>query len=150
MVTPTGVFADAVEMIARGLNVELDEIVFEGELGTATEDLDLGYMTIAKGMACGMHLNYVGMKDGKRLIEVATMTRLGYAMEPDWPRSLASRRASPLIRLALSSLSLDMSSSSCSMRPIILEISSSREIEALSYVPTRPPFRRIVIRSAIS
>ncbi len=80
-----GVFADAVEMIARGLKVELDEIVFEGQLGTATEDLDLGYMTIAKGMACGMHLNYVGMKDGKRLIEVATMTRLGYAMEPDWP-----------------------------------------------------------------
>ncbi len=79
-----GVFADAVEMIARGMKVELDEIVFEGELGVATEDLDLGYMTIAKGMACGMHLNYVGMKDGKRLIEVATMTRLGYAMEPDW------------------------------------------------------------------
>ena len=79
-----GVFADAVEMIAAGLKVELDEIVFEGELGVATEDLDLGYMTIAKGMACGMHLNYVGMKDGKRLIEVATMTRLGYAMEPDW------------------------------------------------------------------
>lgn len=79
-----GVFADAVEMIAKGLKVELDEIVFEGELGVATEDLDLGYMTIAKGMACGMHLNYVGMKDGKRLIEVATMTRLGYAMEPDW------------------------------------------------------------------
>ncbi len=80
-----GVFADAVEMIARGLKVDLDEILFEGELGTATEDLDLGYMTIAKGMACGMHLNFVGMRDGKRLIEVATMTRLGYAMEPDWP-----------------------------------------------------------------
>jgi len=79
-----GVFADAIEMIAAGLKVELDEIVFEGELGVATEDLDLGYMTIAKDMACGMYLNYVGMKDGQRLIEVATMTRLGYAMEPDW------------------------------------------------------------------
>lgn len=79
-----GVFADCVEMIARSLGVNLDDILFEGELGVATEDLDLGYMTIPKGMACGMNINYVGMKDGNRLIEVGTMTRLGHAMEPDW------------------------------------------------------------------
>lgn len=79
-----GAFADCVEMIARSLAVELDDIVFEGELGVATEDLDFGYMAIAKGMACGMNINFVGMKDGKRLIEVGTMTRLGTAMEPDW------------------------------------------------------------------
>ena len=79
-----GVFADAVEMIADALKVKLDDIIFEGELGVATEDLDLGYMTIAKGMACGMKLHYIGVKDGKRVIDVATMTRLGQAMEPDW------------------------------------------------------------------
>jgi hypothetical protein len=79
-----GVFADCVEMIARSLGVELEDIAFEGELGVATEDLDFGYMTIAKGMACGMNINFVGMKDGKRLVEVGTMTRLGNSMEPDW------------------------------------------------------------------
>ncbi|MFC3174027.1 hypothetical protein ACFOD9_07185 [Novosphingobium bradum] len=79
-----GVFADCVEMIALSLGVVLDDILFEGELGVATEDLDFGYMTIAKGMACGMNIRFVGIKDGKRLVQVGTMTRLGNAMEPDW------------------------------------------------------------------
>jgi hypothetical protein len=78
------VFADAVEMIAGALQAPLDDIVFEGELGVATEDLELGYMTIPKGMACGMKLHYIGISKGRRLIDVATMTRLGQAMEPDW------------------------------------------------------------------
>ena len=81
----TLVFADAVEMMARALDVVLDDIAFEGELGVATEDLDLGYMTIPKGMTCGMKILYVGLSGGKRVIEVGTMTRLGKAMAPDWP-----------------------------------------------------------------
>jgi hypothetical protein len=82
--TRTLVFADAVEMMAKALGTELDDILFEGELGVATEDLDLGYMTIEKGMACGMKILYVGMHKGQRVIEVGTMTRLGKAMAPDW------------------------------------------------------------------
>jgi hypothetical protein len=78
------VFADAVEMIAAALKTPLDDIIFEGELGVATEDLDLGYMTIPKGTACGMKLHYIGVVGGKRVIDVATMTRLGKAMAPDW------------------------------------------------------------------
>jgi hypothetical protein len=78
------VFADGVEMMAHALQVKLDDIIFEGELGVATEDLDLGYMTIPKGTACGMNLHYIGVSDGRRVIDCGTMTRLGQAMEPDW------------------------------------------------------------------
>lgn len=80
----TLVFADVVEMIANALKAPLDDIVFEGELGVATEDLDLGYMKIAKGMVCGFKLKFIGISNGKRLIDVGSMTRLGKAMEPDW------------------------------------------------------------------
>ena len=80
----TLVFADAVEMMARALDAPLDDIAFEGELGVATDDLDLGYMTIPKGAVCGMKILYIGLSGGKRVIEVGTMTRLGKAMAPDW------------------------------------------------------------------
>ena len=78
------VFADAVEMTAKVLQLPLDDIIFEGDLGVATADLDLGYMTIPKGTVCGMKIYYVGVSGGKRVVECGTMTRLGQAMEPDW------------------------------------------------------------------
>lgn len=78
------VFADAVEMMAKALNAPLDDIVFEGDLGVATEDLDLGYMQIAKGTVCGMKLHFIGISKGKRIIDVGSMARLGQHMEPDW------------------------------------------------------------------
>ena len=50
----------------------------------------------------------------------------------------------------LSSLSFDMSSNSVKVRPIIFAINSRRGSSAVSYVPTKFPFLRTVILSAIS
>ena len=78
------VFIDAVEMMAEALNVKLDDIVFRAEFATATEDLALGYMDIAKGTVCGLKMTYSGMIGTSSLIDLSLMWRLVYAMTPDW------------------------------------------------------------------
>jgi hypothetical protein len=79
------VFLDAVEMMAAALEVELDEVRFDVEFGTAKKHLDLGYMEIGKGTICGLKGVWSGVVDGRPVIELGLCWRLGDAMEPDWP-----------------------------------------------------------------
>ena len=79
------VFMDAVEMMALSLNVKLDEVRYTPEFGVATKDLHLGYMDIAKGTVCGLKGVWQGMVNGKPLIEIGLLWRLGNSMQPDWP-----------------------------------------------------------------
>ena len=44
------VFADSIYLMADCLDLEIDDIVFECELGACTEDVDLGWWTLAKGV----------------------------------------------------------------------------------------------------
>jgi hypothetical protein len=78
-------FADSIEMMSQALRVELDEVRFVPQFGVATKHLDLGYMEIAEGTVCGMNVMFVGIKDGRPLLEMGLLWRLGDAMEPDWP-----------------------------------------------------------------
>ncbi len=41
-------------MMANALAIELDEIRYDVEFAAATETVELGYMTIDKGCACGL------------------------------------------------------------------------------------------------
>jgi hypothetical protein len=79
------VFLDSVEMMASALEVALDEVRFDVDFGTATKDLDLGYMKIAKGTICGLKGVWSGIVNGKAVIELGLCWRLGNAMEPNWP-----------------------------------------------------------------
>lgn len=79
------VFLDAVEMMAKALNVRLDEVRYTPEFGVATQDLDLGYMEIRRGTVCGLKGVWQGFIDGKPRIELGLTWRLGNAMHPDWP-----------------------------------------------------------------
>lgn len=79
------VFLDSVEMMAAALEVPLDEVRFDVEFGTATKDLDLGYMKIGKGTICGLKGLWSGIANGRSVIELGLCWRLGDAMEPDWP-----------------------------------------------------------------
>ncbi|ADP80786.1 NAD(P)H-dependent amine dehydrogenase family protein [Pseudofrankia inefficax] len=79
------VFQDAVEVTAKALGVELDDVRYAPEFGVATKDLDLGYMQIAKGMVCGIKGVWQGIVNGKPFVELGLLWRLGDAMEPDWP-----------------------------------------------------------------
>ena len=79
------VFLDAVEMMASALEVALDDVRFAVEFGTATRDLDLGYMKIGRGTICGLKGVWSGRVNGKSIIELGLCWRLGDAMMPDWP-----------------------------------------------------------------
>lgn len=79
------VFLDAAEMMAEALGVRLDEVRFDVEFGTATKDLDLGYMKIDRGTICGLKGVWSGVVNGKAVIELGLCWRLGNAMQPDWP-----------------------------------------------------------------
>lgn len=78
------VFADAVEMMAKALEAPLDEIAYEVDFGVTTQDVDLGFMQFPKGTVCGMDVHFIGVSNGKRIIDVGSQVRLGRHMEPDW------------------------------------------------------------------
>jgi hypothetical protein len=78
------VFLDAVEMMAGALKLKLDDVRYDVEFGTATRDLDLGYMQIGRGRICGLKAVWSGIAGGRRVIELGLMWRLGNAMSPDW------------------------------------------------------------------
>lgn len=77
-------FIDAVEMMVAALKVTLDDVVVDVEFATATEDMALGYMNIAKGTVCGSRLVYAGVSNGKRVIELVMQWHLGNKMDKDW------------------------------------------------------------------
>jgi 2,4-diaminopentanoate dehydrogenase len=79
------VFLDAVEVMAKALRVDLDEVRYTPQFGVATKDLHLGYMDIPKGTVCGLNGLWQGIVNGSPLIEIGLLWRLGNAMEPDWP-----------------------------------------------------------------
>ncbi len=81
----TSVFQDAVEWMAQALRLDLDDIRFDVEFAAATQQVELGYMTIDKGCATGLRHCWTGLADGKPVIELVLVWMLGYSMEPRWP-----------------------------------------------------------------
>ncbi|MCH2172034.1 dihydrodipicolinate reductase [Myxococcota bacterium] len=81
----TAVFEDAVDLMARALRVELDEIHYESEFAVATHKTELGFMTIDRGCAAGIRHCWSGRVGGHTLIELPIVWTLGYTLEPKWP-----------------------------------------------------------------
>lgn len=80
----TAVFGDAVRMMADALGVDLDEVACESDFAVATQDLDLGYMTIDEGCVAGIQASWQGRVAGRTLIDLKVMWRKGRHLEPDW------------------------------------------------------------------
>ena len=78
-------FREAVDVMADALNVALDDVRFDVEFGAATEDVDLGYMTIRKGHIAAIRGAWSGWVAAKPFIELKIAWKLGYKLEPDWP-----------------------------------------------------------------
>jgi hypothetical protein len=81
----TAVFGDAVHMMARALEVEIDEVACESGYAVATTKLELGYMTIDEGCVAGIEASWQGRRAGRTLIDLKVRWRKGQALEPDWP-----------------------------------------------------------------
>ncbi|HKY91074.1 MAG TPA: hypothetical protein VJM11_08540 [Nevskiaceae bacterium] len=78
-------FKEAVEMMARALRIEVDEIRFDVEYAAATEDVDLGYMRIDRGCISGMRCCWSARAYGRAVIELKVAWKLGTKLAPDWP-----------------------------------------------------------------
>ena len=80
----TGVFGEAVRMVADAIGIELDEVRCDAEYAKTTEDLDLGSWTIPAGCVAGVYASWKGIAEGKTRVEINVRWRKGQTLEPDW------------------------------------------------------------------
>jgi hypothetical protein len=80
----TGVFAEAVRMIADALGVELDDVRCDAEYAQTTADLNLGSWTIPAGCVAGVYASWKGIVGEKIVVELNVRWRKGRTLEPDW------------------------------------------------------------------
>ena len=72
-------------MMADALGLELDDTRCESDFAVATEDMDLGFMTIEEGQVAGVKATWHGIVAGQSRIELRVVWKMGQHMEPDWP-----------------------------------------------------------------
>ncbi|MEE3849474.1 dihydrodipicolinate reductase [Gordonia sp. LSe1-13] len=80
----TGVFGEAVRMVADALGVDLDEVRCDAEYAQTTEDLDLGSWTIGAGCVAGVYAGWKGIAGGETVVEINVRWRKGQTLQPDW------------------------------------------------------------------
>ena len=80
----TGVFAEAVAMVADALGIELDDIVCEAEYAKTNEDLDLGSWQIAAGCVAGLAASWQGRIGDRTVVELNVRWKKAFVLEPDW------------------------------------------------------------------
>ncbi|TFV56675.1 dihydrodipicolinate reductase [Mycobacterium sp. PS03-16] len=81
----TEVFAEAVQLVADSLGIELDEIVCEPEYAQTTEDLPMASWTIPAGHVAGVAASWQGRIGGRTIIDINVRWKKGQTLEPDWP-----------------------------------------------------------------
>ena len=80
----TRVFEDAVRLIADCLDVALDEVAFEYELGACTKDVDLGWYRLPEGSLGSCLLKYVGKAGGVPKVETHLEWQMTPHTSPKW------------------------------------------------------------------
>jgi hypothetical protein len=81
----TAVFEDVVWLTAEALGIELDEIRCEADYAQTTTDLDLGSWKIDAGCVAGVAASWLGIIDGRTVIDLRFQWRKGATLDPDWP-----------------------------------------------------------------
>ena len=80
----TAVFAEAVQLIADAIGVELDEIKCVSEYAKTTQDLPMASWTIKAGHVAGVYASWQGIINGKTVIDINVRWKKGQTLEPDW------------------------------------------------------------------
>ena len=80
----TAVFAEAVQLIADAIGVELDEIKCVSEYAKTTQDLPMASWTIKAGHVAGVYASWQGIVNGKTVIDINVRWKKGQTLEPDW------------------------------------------------------------------
>jgi hypothetical protein len=81
-------YREALDGMAQGIGLEIDEISLAIECAVAVEDRDLGFMQIGAGMVSGVDAAWSGRSDGVEIAELRTIWTLGsifgHRQEPEW------------------------------------------------------------------
>jgi 4-hydroxy-tetrahydrodipicolinate reductase len=80
----TAVFRDAVELLAMGLDIELDEIRCVTDFAQTTATVSLGSWSIEAGCVAGVAGSWQGIRDGRPVVEANFRWRKGRTLDPDW------------------------------------------------------------------
>ena len=80
----TAVFAEAVQLVADALGIELDEITCVSEYAQTTEDLPMASWTIKAGHVAGVFASWQGIVKGKTVIDINVRWKKGQTLEPNW------------------------------------------------------------------
>jgi 2,4-diaminopentanoate dehydrogenase len=81
----SGIFREAVLLVADALGAELDEIRCEADYAHATEDVHLpGDWIIEKGCVAGIDVRWKGYVGDRDVVEVRAVWTKGQALEPVW------------------------------------------------------------------
>jgi 2,4-diaminopentanoate dehydrogenase len=81
----SGIFREAVQLVADALGAELDDIRCEASYAQTTEDLRLpGDWTISAGCVAGIDVRWTGILGGREVVEVRGVWTKGQTLEPVW------------------------------------------------------------------
>lgn len=81
----SSIFAEAVQLVADALGVELEDIRCDVDYAQTTEDLELpGDWTIAAGCVAGIDVRWKGIADSHDVVEIRGIWTKGQSLEPAW------------------------------------------------------------------
>ncbi len=77
-------FRDAAARTAEAISLELEELVFEIEYASVSQDIDLGFMFLAKGSHGALRSAWIGRSGGMERIRVSVAWYLTDKLIEDW------------------------------------------------------------------
>lgn len=102
----SGIFREAVLLVADAVGVELDDVRCAAEYAQTTEDLPLpGGWLIENGCVAGIDVRWTGYRGDREIVEVRGIWTKGQSLEPSWPMDFGYRvtvEGRPTIRTTLS------------------------------------------------
>lgn len=102
----SGIFREAVQLVADALGTHLDEIRCATAYAETTEDLHLpSDWTIAAGCVAGIDVRWTGIVNGRDVIEIRGIWTKGQALQPAWSTTFGytiTVEGRPTIRSTLS------------------------------------------------
>ena len=81
------VWRGPISLIAKGLDVELDEIRGRFDRRLTDRDLDVAFGTVPAGTVGAVRTTAIGIVDGDEAIVVDHVIRMARDVAPDWPQS---------------------------------------------------------------
>jgi 2,4-diaminopentanoate dehydrogenase len=102
-------YREALDGLAQGIGLEVDDYDLVVECAVAVDDRDLGFMRIDAGTVCGTDATWTGRSNGTPIVEMRTIWTLGSIFgapqDPEWKLLNGYRidvKGDPNVRLKLS------------------------------------------------